>query len=105
MTVHQLKRWSDKVDADALRRWSDKAGNGLKASGQVAKDGFNAAYSKAMNSPRTAAAVVLGTGVAAALLWLANRSISYRAKRKETLERVRKPAARIRSKARRAATA
>jgi hypothetical protein len=92
MTVHQLRRWSDKVDSDMLRRWSDKAGSGLKASGKIAKDGFDAAYGKAMNHPRTAAAVVLGTGVAAALLWLIKRNSTYRAKRKETIERVRKPA-------------
>jgi putative flippase GtrA len=90
MTVHQL------------RRWSDQAGSSLKNGGEIARSGLNTAYSKAMNHPKTATAVLLGTGVAAALLWLANRNGTFRAKRKETLERVRKPARS--SKARRAAT-
>lgn len=89
MNVHQLRRLSDKVDS------------GLRSTGEVARSGMNAVYGKAMNSPRTAAAVVLGTGVAAALLWLANRNGTFRAKRKETIERVRKPA---RSRKARAAT-
>ena len=102
MTVHQLRRWTDKVDSEMLRRWSDKAGSGLKTTGEAAKNGFNAVYSSAMNNPRTAAAVVLGTGVAAALLWLANRNSSYARRRRETLTRVRaapKRARRSRSRA------
>jgi putative flippase GtrA len=89
------------MNVHQLRRWSDQAGSSLKNSGEVARSGLNTVYSKAMNHPRTATAVVLGTGVAAALLWLANRSGTFRAKRKETLERVRKPA---RSRKARAAT-
>lgn len=96
MTVHQFRRWSDKVDREMLRRWSDRAGSGLRATGEVAKDGVSAVYAKAMNNPRTAAAVVLGTGVAAALLWLANRNFGYARRRRQTLERVRRTPTRAR---------
>lgn len=89
------------MNVHQLRRWSDQAGSGLKSTGEVARSGFNTVYHHAMNSPRTAAAVVLGTSVAAALLWLANRNGTFRAKRKETIARVRKPA---RSRKARAAT-
>ena len=77
MNVHQLRRWSDRVDS------------GLKSTGEVARDGMNAVYSRAMNSPRTAAAVVLGAGVAAAALWLANRNGTFSSRRRQTLARVR----------------
>jgi hypothetical protein len=63
MMTQQLRRWTDKVDGDMLRRWSDKAG-----------DGVHTAYDKAMNHPKATAAVLLGTGVAAALLWVVKRN-------------------------------
>ena len=96
MMTQQLRRWTDKVDADMLRRWSDKAGDGLKVTGEAAKNGINTAYSKAMNNPKTAVAVMLGTGVAAALLWVANRTGTFASRRKQTLARVRAPAKRSR---------
>lgn len=103
MMTQQLRRLSDKIDTDMLRRWSDKANDGLKVTGEAAKNGINTVYTSAMNSPRTAAAVVLGAGVAAALLWLANRNGAFSSKRKQVLNRVRgKPA---RSRKARAATA
>lgn len=77
MNVHQLRRWSDKVDS------------GLRSTGEVAKTGWNSVYTRAMNNPRTATAVALGTGVAAAVLWLANRNGSFSSKRKP-VARVRK---------------
>ena len=80
------------MNVHQLRRWSDQAGSSLRSGGEVARSGINTAYSKAMNHPRAATAVLLGTGVAAALLWLANRNGTFRAKRKEALERVRRPA-------------
>jgi len=96
MMTQQLRRWSDKVDSDMLRRWSDKAQNGLKATGDAAKNGVSTAYSTAMNSPRATAAVVLGAGVAAAVLWLVKRNGTFASRRKQTLERVRAPAKRAR---------
>lgn len=103
MTVHELRRWSDKVDREMLRRWSDRANNGLKATSEAAKDGMNAVYTKAMNNPRTATAVVLGAGVAAAVLWLVKRNGTFSSRRKQTLARVRKAPARAKRAARAAA--
>jgi hypothetical protein len=77
MNVHQLRRWSDKVDS------------GLKSTGEAARSGMNTVYSKAMNHPKAATAVVLGTGVAAALVWLANRNGTFASRRRQTLARVR----------------
>jgi len=83
MNVHQLRRWSDRV-----------VDNGLRNTGEVARNSWNSVYNRAMNSPKTAAAVVLGTSVAAAMLWLANRNGS--GKRKQMQARVRKVATRVR---------
>jgi hypothetical protein len=90
MNVHQLRRWSDKVDS------------GLRNTGEAAKSGWNNVYARAMNNPRTATAVALGTGVAAALLWLANRNGSFSSKRKQVAARVRR--APMRSRRSRAAS-
>src|SRR6185436_16938327 len=79
MNVHQLRRWSDRVDG------------GLRSTGEVARNGFNTVYNKAMNSPRATAAVMLGTGVAAALLWLANRNGTFSAQHAKTLGGARRP--------------
>jgi hypothetical protein len=89
MMTQQLRRWTDKVDGDMLRRWSDKANSGLKVTGEAAKDGFNSVYSTAMNSPKASVAVVLGAGVAAAVVWLVKRNGTFTARRKQTLARVR----------------
>ena len=96
MMAQQLRRWTDKVDTAMLRRWSDKAQDGLKVTGEAARNGVNTVYTTAMNSPRATAAVVLGAGVAAAVLWLVNRNGSYSSKRRQTLARVRKAPTRAR---------
>ena len=102
MMTQQLKRWTDKVDSDMLRRWSDKAHSGLKITGDAAKNGVSTVYSTAMNSPRATTAVVLGAGVAAAVLWFINRNGTFSNRRRQTLARVRK--APTRSKRSRAAS-
>ena len=84
------------MNVHQLRRWSDKAEGSLRSGGEAAKNGANALYSTAMNHPKTATAVVLGTSVAAALLWLANRSGSFSAKRKQVEARVRRAPTRSR---------
>lgn len=67
-------------------------------------DGLSYAYSYAMNHPKASAAVVLGSGVAAALLWIVQRNGGFRSIYQQTLGRVRaKPAPRARSRERRAA--
>ncbi|MEA3192884.1 MAG: hypothetical protein QOD26_1217 [Betaproteobacteria bacterium] len=88
---------------EQLKTFSGKVNTGLKSGGEVAKDGANALYTTAMNNPRTATAVVLGTGVAAALLWLATRNGTFKALHQKVLGRVREAPKRSR-KATRAAT-
>jgi hypothetical protein len=79
-------------------------GSTLSNAGRTASDGARYAYNFAMNHPKAGAAVVLGTGVAAALLWIVRRNGGFRSIYRETLGRVRaKPAPRTRSRARRAA--
>jgi hypothetical protein len=56
-----------------------------KRGNEVAKS----AYSYAMNHPKSTAAVVLGTAVAAGLLWLMQRNGGYNAVRNQVLQRVR----------------
>ena len=53
------------------------------------ESGASPAYHTAMNHPKTATAVVLGTGVAAALLWAVRRNGSFAKTRKQVLSRVR----------------
>ena len=61
----------------------------LKALPGTAKSGARTVYKTAMNHPRTSSAVVLGTGAAAALLWLVQRNGGFHALRKDVLARVR----------------
>lgn len=96
MMTQQLRRWTDKVDTAMLRRWSDKAQDGLKATGEAAKSGVSTVYSTAMNSPKASIAVVLGAGVAAAVVWLVKRNGTFASRRRQTLERVRAPVKRSR---------
>jgi len=88
------------MNVHQLRRWSDRAEGSLRSSSEAARNGANALYSTAMNHPTAATAVVLGTGVAAALLWLANRNGTFSSKRKQVLARVRSKPARSRKMAR-----
>jgi hypothetical protein len=81
-----------------------RIGDGLSYAGKTASDSARYAYSYAMNHPKASAAVVLGTGVAAALLWIVQRNGGFRSIYQQTLGRVRaKPALRTRSRERRAA--
>ena len=52
------------------------------------------AYGYVMNHPKSATAVVLGTAVAAGLLWFMQRNGGYNATRKQVLQRVRGAASR-----------
>lgn len=61
----------------------------LKSFPDTAKNGANGFYKTAMNHPKTSAAVVLGTGAAAALVWLVNRNGGFGALHREILARVR----------------
>jgi hypothetical protein len=63
--------------------------NQLKAFPDSAKGGASSAYRVAMNHPKTSAAVMLGTGVAAALLYLAKRNGGFAALHQEVMTRVK----------------
>jgi hypothetical protein len=54
------------------------------------KQHSNSAYRTAMNHPRTSTAVMLGTGVATALIWAARRNGGFSGLYKEVLARVRR---------------
>lgn len=58
----------------------------LRTSATKNADAF---YKMAMNHPKTSAAVVLGTGAAAALVWLARRNGGFRSLHHDILARVR----------------
>ena len=56
---------------------------------QRSNDGARMAYGYAMNHPKATAAVVLGAGLAAGLLWMVQRNGGYAAMRRKVLQRVR----------------
>lgn len=81
-----------------------RLGDTLSDAGRTASNGARYAYSYAMNHPKASAAVVLGTGVAAALLWIVQRNGGFRSIYQQALGRVRaKPRPHARSRAHRAA--
>lgn len=83
-----LRKISDRVvntGSSAVQSVAETVTDAGKRSNQAAKS----AYSYAMNHPKASAAVVLGTGVAAALLWMMQRKGGYSEVRKQVLGRVR----------------
>ncbi|TAK81336.1 MAG: hypothetical protein EPO20_24865 [Betaproteobacteria bacterium] len=83
-----LRKISDRVvrkGSNAAQNVAETVTDAGKRSNQAAKS----AYSYAMNHPKATAAVVLGTGVAAALLWMVQRSGGYSAVRRQVVKRVR----------------
>lgn len=93
----QLRRISDQVQ---LRRITDRvAKTGAEAASQVGQklteagrrgnEVAQSAYSYAMSHRKATAAVVLGAGVAAALLWMMQRNGGYSATRRRVVRRVR----------------
>lgn len=84
----QLRRATDKV-AQAGSQAVDQAAKGLAQAGKRGNEAARSAYSYAMNHPKSTAAVVLGAGVAAALLWMVQRNGGYQATRRQVMKRVR----------------
>ena len=93
----QLRRISDRVP---LRRITDRvARTGSEAAAQVGQklsevgkrgnEAAQTALSYAMSHRKATAAVVLGATVAAALLWMMQRSASYSGMRRKVVRRVR----------------
>ena len=98
---HPLRRTTDQ---QPLRRITDRvvqtgaaaaeqAGKRLTEVGKKGNEAARSAYGYAMNHPKTTAAVVLGTGVAAAFIWMFQRNSGYAATRRKVLKRVRSTAA------------
>jgi len=52
-------------------------------------DAARMAYDYAMNHRKAASAVILGTGIAAALIWMINKNGGYAAMRRKVMQRVR----------------
>jgi ElaB/YqjD/DUF883 family membrane-anchored ribosome-binding protein len=107
----QLRRITDQV---FNRRAADKVASGLaevrdqgsKVARKTYERGNQAArtaYDYAMNHPKATAAVVLGAGIAAGLMWMVQRNGGYAAVRQKVLQRVRRTAA-TRSRSRRQVT-
>ena len=104
MTEH-LKSISGRVNT-GLKSSGEVAKTGLQTTQKAAKRGFDTVYTAAMNNPRATAAVVLGTGVAAALLWLARRNGTFSALHQKVMKRVKSaPAKRTRRSTTRSRTA
>jgi ElaB/YqjD/DUF883 family membrane-anchored ribosome-binding protein len=111
----QLRRVTDQV---FNRRAGDKLASGLaevrgrveqvrEQGSKVARKTYErggeaarTAYDYAMNHPKATAAVVLGAGIAAGLLWVVQRNGGYAAVRRKVVQRVRRTAA-TRSRSRR----
>jgi ElaB/YqjD/DUF883 family membrane-anchored ribosome-binding protein len=109
----QLRRVKDQV---FNRRAGDKLAGGLaevrdrmeevrEQGSKVARKTYErgnqaarTAYDYAMNHPKSTAAVVLGAGIAAGLLWMVQRSGGYAAVRQKVMQRVRRTAATKRSR-------
>ena len=106
----QLRRITDRV----LNRGAaaaDQVGSSLTEVGQrgneLARSAYDRssevsrrAYDYAMNHRKATTAVLLGTGIAAALLWVVNRNGGHQAMRRKVLQRVRGTASRTRSRRR-----
>jgi hypothetical protein len=91
-----LRRITDRM-VETGSSAASQAGKGLTEVGrgitEVSKRGnevARGAYGYAMNHPKATAAVVLGTGVAAALIWMLQRNGGYSAMRRTVLQRVRR---------------
>ena len=82
-----LRRITDRM-MQAGSSAAEQASKGLTEAGRKGNEAARSAYSYAMNHPKSTAAVVLGTGLAAALIWMMQRNGGYAATRRKTLRRV-----------------
>ena len=94
----QLRRITDKVPnlAEVRQRGNEVARSAYERSNEAVRT----AYDYAMNHRKAATAVLLGTGIAAALFWMVNKNGGYTAMRKKVIQRVRRPSTRTRSRRR-----
>jgi hypothetical protein len=93
----QLRRITDRV-AKTGQAATEQVGERLAEAGKRGNEAAKSAYGYVMNHPKSTAAVVLGTAVAAGLVWFVQRNGGYNAVRKQVLQRVRGTAARSRAR-------
>jgi hypothetical protein len=86
--VQQLRRITDRV-AKTSQAATDQVAEQLAVMSKRGNKAAKSAYGYVMNHPKSATAVVLGTAVAAGLLWFMQRNGGYNAVRKQVLDRVR----------------
>ena len=91
--MQQLRRISDRV-AKTSQAATDQVAEQLAVMSKRGNKAAKSAYGYVMNHPKSATAVVLGTAVAAGLLWFMQRNGGYNATRKQVLQRVRGAASR-----------
>ena len=84
----QLRRITDRV-AKTGQAATEQVGERLAEAGKRGNEAAKSAYGYVMNHPKSTEAVVLGTAVAAGLVWLVQRNGGYNAVRKQVLQRVR----------------
>ena len=83
-----FRRITDRVVQTGARA-AEQAGKSLTEVGKKGNEAARSAYGYAMNHPKASAAVVLGTALAAGLVWMMQRSGGYSATRRKVLRRVR----------------
>ena len=84
----QLRRITDRV-AKSGQAATEQVGERLAQAGKRGNEAAKSAYGYVMNHPKSTTAVVLGTAVAAGLVWLVQRNGGYNEVRKKVLARVR----------------
>jgi hypothetical protein len=82
------RRLTDRVVQTGASAY-EQAGKTLTEVGKKGNEAARGAYGYAMNHPKATAAVVLGAGVAAALIWMLQRNGGYSATRRKVMRRVR----------------
>jgi hypothetical protein len=84
----QLRRITDRV-AQTGQAATDQVAEQLAVASKRGNEAAKSTYGYVMNHPKSTAAVVLGTAVAAGLWWFVQRSGGYNAVRKQVLRQVR----------------
>lgn len=84
----QLRRITDRV-AKTGEAATDQLAEQLAVASKRGNEAAKSTYGYVMNHPKSTAAVVLGTAVAAGLWWFVQRSGGYNAVRRQVLQRVR----------------
>jgi hypothetical protein len=93
--MQQLRRITDRV-ARTGQAATDQVAEQLAVMSKRGNKAAKSAYGYVMNHPKSATAVVLGTAMAAGLLWFMQRNGGYNEVRKQVLDRVRDTKSRAR---------